>query len=78
MKDGPTNHNCIKDVFKNRRGEEFATAEIKRMVLAKYVGFKPRSVLPNDHAEGNKSPCWCAGTESRLFERVGHGMYRVR
>ena len=38
----------------------------------------PGSILPNDHAKGNKGACKCAGTELRIFDRVGHGLYKVR
>jgi hypothetical protein len=38
----------------------------------------PESVLPNDHADADHDGCCrCAGTENRIFERVGHGLYRV-
>jgi hypothetical protein len=78
MKGGPTNHDCIREVFQSRRGEQFSTAEIARMMLEKRPAFNPGSVLPNDHANGNKSPCWCAGKAERIFDKIQRGIYRVR
>ena len=70
-----TNHDLIAKVFRDSRGQEFSTDAIKKKLDGVVV---PGSVLPNDHAEGNKSPCWCAGTEERLFDKVRTGQYRVR
>ena len=35
---------------------------------------------PNDHAEGNTCPCFCARnrTNQPIFDRLGIGVYEVR
>jgi len=40
----------------------------------------PGSILPNDHAEGNLSPCRCAKNRENdpIFDREPNGNYRVR
>jgi hypothetical protein len=72
-----TNHDRFASVFRNRKGRTFSTAEITKLMLAE-SDIQPGSVLPNDHGEGNKGECPCVGTNRQIFERVGHGMYRVR
>jgi len=43
-------------------------------------GIAPGSILPNDHAEGNLSPCRCAKNRENdpIFDRDDDGNYRVR
>lgn len=53
------------------------TNEIKEIVQKAYPQFSDGSVLPNDHASGNKSACWCVGTEEQIFEKVQRNKYRV-
>jgi hypothetical protein len=70
-----TNHDRIAAVFRSYRGREFATSEIKMMLQGNVT---LGSVLPNDHADADHDGCcWCAGTEDRIFKRVGPGRYRV-
>jgi hypothetical protein len=73
--EGETNHERIAARFKSLSGQVFTTAEITAMLRGKVT---EGSVLPNDHADGNKGACWCASTERRIFERLGRGHYRVR
>lgn len=73
-----TNHAKLKGVFKNHRGKRFRTEEIKDMIMKMVPDFADGSVRPNDHAEGNKSPCRCAGTHERIFDRIKRGWYKVR
>lgn len=68
----------MEEAFRDQRGEQLSTAEIKKILKNRYPGMKEGSMLPNDHGEGNKTPCWCAATERRLFDRVSRGQYRVR
>ena len=70
-----TNHERISARFKRLVGQVFTTSEITEM-LREIVA--PGSVLPNDHADGNKGACWCASTERRIFDRLGRRRYRVR
>ena len=72
------NHDCFAEAFRERGGETLSTSEIAGVLLARFPEFSPGSVLPNDHAEGNKAACWCAGTDQRIFDRVGRGRYRVQ
>ena len=70
-----TNHERFARVFAAFRGSEFTTSQIRTMLQGVVV---PGAILPNDHARGNKGACWCAGTDKRIFDRVGFGLYRVR
>lgn len=73
-----SNHDCFAEAFREHANREFSTEEIRAILLERYPDFSPGSVLPNDHAEGNKSPCWCATTDRRIFDRVKRALYRVR
>jgi hypothetical protein len=70
-----TNHERMEAIFKPFKGQTFKTSEIKTM-LKGFVA--PGSVLPNDHAHGNKGACTCARSEARLFDKLERGVYRVR
>jgi hypothetical protein len=74
-----TNHDRFVNVFANRIGRTFTTAEITKHMLAE-SDIKLGSILPNDHGEGNVAACWCAKNHSNqpIFEKVGAGLYRVR
>ena len=72
-----TNHEMIADAVRGYRGETLTTIEIKNIVLRAYPRFSEGSLLPNDHADGNKNPCWCATTKDRIFDRIEWGKYRV-
>jgi len=71
----PTIHELLVETFAPFVGQEFETSEIHNMMKGKA---SKRSVLPNDHAGGNKNPCWCAKTDGRIFDKVKLGRYRVR
>jgi len=73
-----TNHEMIATAVKEYRGKVLETSEIKKIVLAAYPQFNPGSLLPNDHAFGNKSCCSCVGTKRQIFDRVEPRKYRVR
>lgn len=73
-----TNHDMIAAAMKKYRGKILETSEIKKIVMDAFSSFKEGSHRPNDHAFGNKSPCSCAGTESRIFDRVEPRKYLVR
>jgi hypothetical protein len=72
-----TNHDRFVEVFKSRGGQTFATKQIKEL-MEKESDIAPGSVLPNDHAKGNKSACRCADTDLRIFDRLMRGRYKVR
>lgn len=73
-----SNHEMIASAVKDYRGEILTTSEIKKRILCKFPRFSEGSLLPNDHARGNKSACSCAGTGRRIFDRVERGRYQVR
>lgn len=74
----PTNHERFAETFGGMSGKVLETNEILRILLQGFPDMNPGSILPNDHAEGNRSACWCAGTERRVFDRIERGRYRVR
>ena len=71
------NHEMIAAALVNYRGKVLTTGEIKEIVLLAYPRFSEGSLLPNDHALGNKSPCSCAGTDKRIFKKIVRGSYLV-
>lgn len=72
------NHDRFVQVFKNRVGQVFSTGEIKD-IMQRESDIAPGSIRPNDHGEGNKSACKCAGTKARIFERVAlRALFKVR
>ncbi|GLI53345.1 hypothetical protein [Thermodesulfovibrio yellowstonii] len=73
-----TNHERFVETFKGMSGKELSTSEIRDIIIKKFPDMNRGSILPNDHAEGNKSVCWCAGTENRVFDRIKRGLYKVR
>jgi hypothetical protein len=73
-----TNHDMIASAVKKYRGKVLETSEIKKIVLGAYPKFNEGSLLPNDHAFGNKSCCCCVGTKRQIFDRIERNNYRVR
>jgi hypothetical protein len=73
-----SNHDMIAAAVRDFGGKTLATSDIKTIVYRAFPNFSPGSLLPNVHAVGNKSGCWCAGTENRIFDRVEPGRYLVR
>lgn len=67
----------IASALETFRGKMLTTSEIKKIVLSAFPYFSEGSMLPNDHAFGNKSPCRCAGTARRIFDRIEPGKYLV-
>jgi hypothetical protein len=74
-----TNHDRFASVFRKHAGEEFTSVGIKRKMLDE-SDIAEGSIRPNDHAEGNASPCGCAKNKGNkpLFDRIGPRLYRVR
>lgn len=72
------NHRMMATAVLKFAGEVLTAADITRLVLEQWPNFNVGSILPNDHADGNASPCGCAGTSDRLADRVGRGRYRIR
>ena len=73
-----TVHSKIAIAILPYRGDVLKTAEIKRIVADIYNDLNMTSLLPNDHAAGNKNPCRCAGTDRRIFDQKARGLYFVR
>ena len=72
------NHQRFLKTFRHRGGEVLETKQIKALLSKKFPEMKEGSMLPNDHGEGNKGACKCAGTDKRIFDRIRTGLYRVR
>lgn len=72
-----TNHDMITSAIENFRGKVLSTSEIQKIVIMAFPHFSIGSLLPNDHALGNKSSCSCAGTDRRIFNRIEAGKYLV-
>lgn len=72
-----TNHERFAAAFKSRRGGEFSTAQIRKIMSDTYPDIPEGSILPNDHGTGNQSDCWCVGTADQVFDRLGRARYRV-
>ncbi len=73
-----TNHDMIATAVKIYRGKTLDTSEIKKLVIDAFPEFTEGSLLPNDHAFGNKSCCSCVGTARQIFDRVEPKKYLVR
>jgi len=73
-----TNHDMIATAVKNYRGKILDTCEIKNIVIGAFPEFTEGSLLPNDHAFGNKSCCSCVGTSRQIFDRIEPNKYLVR
>lgn len=73
-----TNHDMIATAVKKYRGKVLRTSEIKKIVFDAFPQFNEGSLLPNDHAFGNKSCCSCVGTKKQIFDRIEPRKYRVR
>ena len=73
-----TNHQMIANAMVASRGEELTAAQIWERVRSAYPNFSKGSLLPNDHADGNKHPCRCARTDERIFEKRRRNLYYVR
>ena len=59
-------------------GQEFSTQQIREIMLGE-SDIAEGSILPNDHAEGNKGTAFCCpGTDRQIFDRLERSRYRVR
>jgi hypothetical protein len=72
------NHDMIASAVKDFRGKILEAGEIKKIVMAAFPKFTEGSLLPNDHAFGNKSCCACVGTGRQIFDRIEPRKYLVR
>jgi len=74
-----TNCDRFRDVFGKRRGQTFSPSQVREIMLAE-SDVAPGSILPNDHAEGNLSPCRCAKNRENdpIFDCDNDGNYKVR
>ena len=73
-----TNHDMFAMALKPYQGRKLKTKEIGVIVCDAFPEFSEGSIRPNDHGEGNKSPCWCARSGERLLDREERGVYLVR
>ena len=72
------NHEYMALAVAGNVGEMLTSAQLGDLIMARFPDFSRGSLLFNDHAEGNKGACRCAGTSDRIFDRVGRGFYVVR
>ena len=73
--------NCkkIRTALKPYEKQELPTARIKQIVSKLYPEMPDGSNKPSEHArKTNATPCSCAGTPRRIFDRVKRGLYLVR
>lgn len=73
-----TNHEMFASALRPYKGKTLTTSTMKTIVGRAFPDFNMGSLRPNDHAEGNKSPCWCAGTHERVLDKDRRGVYIVR
>lgn len=73
-----TNHDRFVQAFRGIHGSKLSTQDIKYILKKRFPSMAEGSMLPNDHANGNKGACPCAGTNKRVFDRIGHALYEVR
>jgi hypothetical protein len=76
--------NCAKFriALKPYVGEVLTRARIKQIVQKRYPEMPDGSANPSEHGvaegyKGNKTPCSCAVTPQRIFNRVKRGLYKV-
>jgi hypothetical protein len=74
-------HKDLKQAMISRKGETLRTSQVRKIVesypiLAKDAQF----IYPSDHCinHTNEGACYCALTEEAIFEKIRHGVYRVR
>jgi len=73
-----SNHDMFAEAFREYANQVLKTEDIRRILLRHYPDFSTGSILPNDHAGGNKGACKCVGTDRQIFDRLKHATYRVR
>jgi len=73
-----SNHDMFAEAFKEYANQVLKTEDIGRILLRHYPEFNTGSILPNDHAGGDKGACECARKDWRIFDKVKRGLYRVR
>ncbi|MEK7281593.1 MAG: hypothetical protein AAB037_04485 [Chloroflexota bacterium] len=80
----PEIHDRFVKALEHRCGQVLSTNEIEKAILSKFPDTNLTSIFPNDHGTGNKSCCWCASTDKRIFDRIRkgtggkEGLYKVR
>jgi hypothetical protein len=72
------NHRMMALATQPFMGQVLSASEIGTLTASMFPNFNLTSCLPNDHGQGNRSSCNCAGTPDRLFDREDRGKYRVR
>lgn len=73
-----TNHEMFASALKPYKGKTLTTSDIAIIVGGAFPEFNMGSLRPNDHAKGNKSPCWCACSNERILNQLERGIYFVR
>lgn len=77
-------NNCdrFRIALKPYAGQVLTRARIKKIVQEQFPTMPVGSANPSEHGvaegyKGNKTPCSCAITQQRIFNRVERGVYKV-
>lgn len=75
-------HNQIVDAMTALKGEKLNTGEIVKKIIDRYPELKQNKdwIYPSDHCinHTNDGACYCAESDTAIFEKVKHGTYRIR
>lgn len=71
-------HDILLEVFKNASGETFTFEEIQSLIRQHYPEIKLTSILPYEHASGEKQGKYCKRCQQEpVFAKMGRGFYKV-
>lgn len=74
-------HANLYQLMRRYSGETLKTSQIKK-IIEDSAGFTKDAqfIYPSDHCTNhtNEGACYCALTENAIFEKIRHGVYRVR
>ena len=74
-------HVALRQAMMSHSGKTLKTSEIKTIVQGiPTIAEHAELIYPSDHCinHTNKGACNCSMTEHAIFERIRHGIYRVR
>lgn len=75
-------HNFIVDAMAHHKGKILQKNEIIKVLVSEFpeLELKQEWILPSDHCinHANKGACYCSKDRNAIFEKIGHGKYKVR
>lgn len=74
-------HDDLKQAMLGYSGETLRTSQIKSIVMSSPdMTEHAQWIYPSDHCinHWNEGACYCALTDEAIFEKIRHGIYRVR